>query len=404
MNYRHHYHAGNFADVMKHAVLVQLVRALQRKDKGFLYLDTHAGRGGYDLLAARRGDTLARTPEHPGGIGRLLSEWHGQPARDSATREPVLMSKFQNHRLAARATTSQPSFPYAGETNIPPALADYLRLVRDFDRRSGNLDPNAIRYYPGSPCLVRALMRPQDRMALCELHPAEFQSLRDEFQNRASTLLSTDEKPWRARLRDSDWERRLPAGRRRAASPESTKPAGKMPALPVAVASFDEPFKTTENPKQTDASGNSTPAVSIHEMDGYTALRAMLPAQEKRALVLIDPPYEARDEYEKITRSLRDALRRMNAATYAVWYPLTERARADEFLDRLAMLNPPPTLAVELTIAGESTALKMRGCGLAVINPPWQIDQTLPPLLAALSRRLAQAPGAKSTLAWLVRE
>ena len=71
MNYRHHYHAGNFADVMKHAVLVQLVRALQRKDKGFLYLDTHAGRGSYDLAAAHRGDTLERKPEHPDGIGRF---------------------------------------------------------------------------------------------------------------------------------------------------------------------------------------------------------------------------------------------------------------------------------------------------------------------------------------------
>lgn len=65
MNYRHQYHAGNFADVLKHAVLVPLVRGLQRKDKGFLYLDTHAGRGRYDLAVAERGDTLARKPEWP---------------------------------------------------------------------------------------------------------------------------------------------------------------------------------------------------------------------------------------------------------------------------------------------------------------------------------------------------
>ena len=138
-------------------------------------------------------------------------------------------------------------------------------------------------------------------------------------------------------------------------------------------------------------------------MDGYTALRAMLPAPEKRALVLIDPPYEARDEYEKITQSLRDALRRMPSATYAIWYPLTERARANEFLDKLAMLNPPSTLAAELAIAGENepTAPKMRGCGLAIINPPWQIDQILKPMLADLAPRLAQAPGAEATFEWL---
>src|SRR5438128_12338723 len=73
MNYRHQFHAGNFADVMKHALLVRLVRALQKKEKGFLYLDTHAGRGRYDLAAAAAGDSLARKPEWPEGIGRLWS-------------------------------------------------------------------------------------------------------------------------------------------------------------------------------------------------------------------------------------------------------------------------------------------------------------------------------------------
>ena len=71
MNYRHHFHAGNFADVCKHALLVQLARGLQRKEKGFLFLDTHAGRGRYDLSSAARGDSLERKPEHPDGIGRL---------------------------------------------------------------------------------------------------------------------------------------------------------------------------------------------------------------------------------------------------------------------------------------------------------------------------------------------
>jgi len=360
MNYRHHYHAGNFADVTKHAVLVQLVRALQRKDKGFLYLDTHAGRGHYDLTAAHRGDTLERKPEHPDGIGRLMVEWHGLPARDSAMREPVRMPEPKPHGLAARATPSQSQLSGLAEAAIPPALADYLRLVRDFDRRSGNLDPTAIRYYPGSPSLVHALMRPQDRMALCELHPAEFQALRNDMYS---------------------------AGR--AVSP---KPPRTPPDI---LGGFG---KTALPAKRISA------AVSVHEIDGYTALRAMLPAPEKRALVLIDPPYEEQDEYEKITQSLRDALRRMSAATYAVWYPLTERARANEFLDKLAMLNPPPTLAVELSVAGETSALKMRGCGLAIINPPWQIDQTLKPMLADLAQRLAQATGAESTLEWIVRE
>lgn len=299
MNYRHHYHAGNFADVMKHAVLVQLVRGMQRKEKGFLYLDTHAGRGAYDLSVADHGDTLARKPEHPDGIGRLLS---APPPPESPD----------------------------GATDAPDALGDYLRLIHDFDRRSGNLIPDALRFYPGSPNIVRALMRPQDRMVLCEKHPDEYLALHSEFR--------------------------------------------------------------------------AAPRVSTHEIDGYTAIRAMLPPPEKRALVLIDPPFEERDEYATIAQALREGLRRMPAATFAVWYPLTERARADEFLDKLAMLNPPPTLAVELSVAGENSALKMRGCGVVVINPPWQIGQTLGPLLTTLSRTLAQSPGADARLDWIVRE
>jgi 23S rRNA (adenine2030-N6)-methyltransferase len=307
MNYRHHYHAGNFADVMKHAVLVQLVRGMQRKDKGFLYLDTHAGRGFHDLAASSRGDTLRRKSEHPDGIGRLVA-WPGLSGQTTLA-----------------STSPSPLAPR-------PPLDDYLGLIRAFDRRNGNSASSALRYYPGSPWLVRALMRLQDRMALCEKHPGEYLILHSEFLKE--------------------------------------------------------------------------PRVSTHELDGYTAIRAMLPPPEKRALILIDPPYEAQDEYEKITQAISEALRRMPAATIAVWYPLTERARAGALRNQLAMLNPPPTFTAELTIAGESspTVLKMRGCGMAVVNPPWQIDQILLPLLDTLALRLAQAPGGTATLDWIVRE
>lgn len=297
MNYRHHFHAGNFADVAKHALLVQLMRGLQRKEKGFLYLDTHAGRGAYDLAAAERGDSLARKPEHPEGIGRLAE-------------------------IKIASSDAQ---------NPPDALVDYLRLVRDFDRSAGSGGEAAgVRFYPGSPRLVSALLRPQDRMVLCEKHPDEFLALCSEFREQ--------------------------------------------------------------------------PRVSVQEIDGYEAVRGKLPAPEKRALVLIDPPFEAQDEYEKILHALREGLRRMAAATFAVWYPLTERARADEFLGRLAQLNPPPMFAAELTVAGEDRGLKMRGCGLAVVNPPWQSDRVIEPLLKELAKRLAQAPGGEGHLEWIVRE
>jgi 23S rRNA (adenine2030-N6)-methyltransferase len=288
VNYRHAFHAGNFADVFKHALLVQLARALQRKERGFLYLDTHAGRGSYDLAAAARGDTLVRKPEWPDGIGRL---WE--------------------------------------KTDLPAPLADYVALVRDFDRDNGNT-LGAPRFYPGSPRLVQRLARPQDRLALCEKQPGECAALRAEFAlaHRAT----------------------------------------------------------------------------VQEMDGYVALRAMLPPPERRALVLIDPPFESQDEFAQIAAALRDGLRRLPGGTFVVWYPLTERARVDDFFAELLALKLPPTLALELAIAGEGSGLKMRGCGLVVVNPPWQFDREVEKFLPTLAGLLAQAPGADTTMHWLVPE
>jgi 23S rRNA (adenine2030-N6)-methyltransferase len=290
MNYRHHFHAGNFADVMKHALLVRLLRELQKKEKGFLYLDTHAGRGRYDLASAATGDSLARKPEWPDGIGRL---W---------------------------------TLP---ERGLPEGLKDYLNLVRDFDRRSGNLEAQP-RFYPGSPWIARMLARPADRLALCEKHAADCSALRTEF-------------------------------------------AG-------------------------------LPRVAVDETDGYSGVRAMLPPPERRALVLIDPPYESQDEFVLITRAVEAGLKRLRSGVFAIWFPLTTRARLDEFFKAVRELNPPSALAAELTVAGESSTLKMKGCGLIVINPPWQFESVATPILQYLSRELAQEPGGGARVEWLVRE
>lgn len=290
MNYRHHFHAGNFADVLKHAVLVRLILALQRKEKGFLYLDTHAGRGRYDLAAAATGDSLARQPEWPEGIGRL---W-------------------------ARA-------------GLPAELEAYLGWVRQCDQASGALPGGvAPRFYPGSPWLARALARPQDRLVLVERHPSEVERLELEFGREARA--------------------------------------------------------------------------TVKAADGYAALRAELPAKERRALVLIDPPFEAQDEFAQMAAALQEGLRRMPATVFALWYPLTQRARVDGFFDSLAALRLPPTLAVELSVAGEFSALRMRGCGLVVVNPPWQIDDELRCVVNALAPILAQESGAIGRLDWLVPE
>lgn len=288
MNYRHQFHAGNFADVVKHALLVQLVRALQKKDKGFFYLDTHAGRGSYDLSAAARGDSLARAAEWPDGIGRLWS--------------PV---------------------------QAPTGLAEFVALVRQFDADRGNRDVLP-KFYPGSPSIVRALARPQDRLGLCEKHPEELAALEAEFC--------------------------------------------------------------------------FTPRTAVHHVDGYVALRAMLPPLERRALVLIDPPFEAQDEFTQIVAALRDGLTRMPNGIYAIWYPLTERAKVDRFFAELMALRLPPTLALELTIAGDTAAMKLRGSGLLVLNPPWQFEQIAAPMLACLADLLAREPGGGSRVEWVVPE
>src|ERR1041384_7408538 len=164
---------------MKHALLVQLIRGLQKKEKGFLYLDTHAGRGSYDLSAAAQGDSLQRKPEWPQGIGRLWS-------------------------------------PESTSSALSGSLEEYLSLVRGFDRDQGNGGASP-RFYPGSPWIARLLARPQDRLALCENQPEECAALHAAFQ--------------------------------------------------------------------------LSPRTSVQRMDGYVALRAMLPPSERRALVLIDPPF-----------------------------------------------------------------------------------------------------------------
>jgi len=125
---------------------------------------------------------------------------------------------------------------------------------------------------------------------------------------------------------------------------------------------------------------------------------------ERRALVLVDPPFEAQDEFAQAASALGEGLARMRSGVFALWYPLTERARVDEFFFAVRALEPPPTLAAELMIAGETAPMKMKGCGLLVVNPPWQFDGDAQATLAFLATTLAQAPGGGGRVDWIVRE
>ena len=288
MNYRHHYHAGNYADVFKHVLLLQLVRAMQRKEKGFLYLDTHAGRGGYDLtVPSVLPDGRTREPEHPAGIGRL---W--------------------------------------GAEGLPAPVNEYLDLVRRFNDRHGATGPE-LKFYPGSPWIAKLLLRPQDRMALCELRPDDAEALDFDFARESR--------------------------------------------------------------------------VTVQAIDGYTGLKAMLPPPEKRALVLIDPPFESKAEFTGILRGLGEALRRLPGAVVAIWYPITERAPTAGLRQTVVHLGVP-ALYVELAIAGESSELRMKGCGLLVFNPPWRIAEEFCAVLPVLAERLRVDAGGRSECGWLVPE
>ena len=308
MNYRHHFHAGNYADVFKHVLLLQLIRAMQAKEKGFLFLDTHAGRGGYDLTeTSLLPDGRAREPEFPTGVGRVWGDanasalpggWPGQT-------------------------------PGGQQSATVPALADYLGLIRRFNDRRGHTG-DELHFYPGSPWIARLAARAQDRLLLCELRPDDAEAL------------------------DFDFARE--------------------------------------------------PRVHVQAMDGYTGLKAHLPPPEKRALVLIDPPFESQAEFTQILKSLGESLRRFPSGVFAVWYPITERTRVDDFFDGLLALPLPPTLFAELNIAGDASLVRMKGCGLLVINPPWKIDGAIRAVLPELIRHLRIDAGASARCQWLVPE
>lgn len=277
MNYRHAFHAGNFADVFKHAVLTLLLGHLCRKDTPFAVFDVHAGVGLYDLW----GDAAGKTGEWQDGIERFLAE----PA--------------------------------------PPDLADYVAAVGAVN------EPGSLRFYPGSPLLARRAMRPGDRLVLAELHPDDVRLLKGNF-------------------------------------------AGD-------------------------------PQVAVHHRDAYEALKALLPPPERRGLVLIDPPFEIGGEFTRIRRGLAQALKRWVAGTYVVWYPIKDRPPVAAFHEELAALPVREILAAELLIHSDDYPARLNGCGLAILNPPWQLDETLTGLMPELHRRLGRSGGA-GRVAWVKRD
>jgi len=279
LSYRHAFHAGNHADVLKHFVLKEVLQYAAQKDKPFWYIDTHAGAGMYAL---DRG-YAQQNAEFRDGIERL---WNSP--------------------------------------ELPTVLADYLVLIRGLNRK------DELRLYPGSPAIARALLRPDDRIRLFELHPNDSKLLRQEFL-------------------------------------------------------VDKPLAGRQ--------------IMIETQDGFAGLKALLPPPPKRAVVLIDPPYEDKRDYRSVVGAIEDSLTRFAIGTYMLWYPLLQRPEPKQMLDRLARLQPQSWLRVELQVQTPSLdGFGMHGSGLFIINPPWTLPKILSEVMPSLVKILGQNEGAKFRL------
>jgi len=127
--------------------------------------------------------------------------------------------------------------------------------------------------------------------------------------------------------------------------------------------------------------------VAVHHADGFLGLKAFLPPRERRSLVLIDPPYENLDEFSRIAYSLPAALKRFSTGVYAIWYPIKEKNQVDRFYRTIEEKISYPVLAIELTIYPDLPQ-HLNGCGMIVVNPPWQFDQSINEILPWLWKTL----------------
>jgi 23S rRNA (adenine2030-N6)-methyltransferase len=267
LSYRHAFHSGNHADVLKHFIEVQLLRYLAQKDKPFWYIDSHAGAGCYELESGY----AKQNAEHESGIARL---WD----RD----------------------------------DLPAPIAEYVALVKRFN------PDGQLKLYPGSPLVARELLREEDKMRLFELHPTDSGILQQNFAGQGGRVL-------------------------------------------------------------------------MQEADGFSALKALLPPPPRRALVLIDPPYEDKQDYQRVVLALREGLKRFASGVYAVWYPQLQRAEARQLPQQLKRLPVKSWLHVALSVqAPGEDGFGMYGSGMFILNPPWLLHDVLQEAMPYLAKVLGQ--------------
>jgi 23S rRNA (adenine2030-N6)-methyltransferase len=267
LSYRHAFHAGNFADVLKHSVLTLVLEYMSRKDKSFLYVDSHSGAGMYQLTD----EYAQKTGEYKEGIAKLI---------DSD----------------------------AINSDIPESLIEYIELVKRL-----NLGAE-LNLYPGSPGIAKAFMRRQDSSHLFELHPTDIDHLTNFCQH---------------------WKKCF-----------------------------------------------------IKQSDGYQGVLSLLPPPSRRALVLIDPPYEIKEDYSKAVETLIKSYKKFSSGTYILWYPVVKRQLVTQMKNLFQTSEVKNLLQVEFCLTEDTDEYGMTGTGLFIINPPWQLAEQLSDILPYLHTKL----------------
>lgn len=241
LSYQHSYHAGNLADVHKHALLAWVLDYMGGKDKPLTYIETHAGRGLYDLGSAE----ALKTGEAAAGIGAM-------------------------ERLFA------PAHPYR-------------RILDRVRQRWGRTA------YPGSPLVAGLSMRPGDALRLAELHPGEYRALKEAMQGFPGEVV---------------------------------------------------------------------------QRDGWDQALAIAPPTPRRGLMLIDPPYEVKTDYDRAARVVEQVARKWNVGVILLWYPILAEAPHKPMLAAIKAACPG-LLVSEVRFPPVRPGHRMVGSGLAVVNPPF---------------------------------
>lgn len=266
MNYRHAFHAGNFADVVKHVLLTLALVHLRKKEAAFRVIDSHAGTGRTNLESAE----ATRGGEWQGGIGRI---W--------------------NADLGPK---------------VEPLLAPYRQVLRSFN------PDGALKIYPGSPLLIRDLLRPQDRLIACELETGAAQALARNLRGDAR--------------------------------------------------------------------------VKTIAIDGWTALTAYIPPKERRGLLLIDPPFEERDELARLAEAITSAHAKWRSGMMLAWYPIKDLREIADFIRTMSKFKIENSLRIELVCEDSSGQAKegLRGTGMIAVHPPFTLADDAKILLPALAQ------------------